>query len=74
MTLVPEPTPVVATILTAVEFRFASDLGASYRIEFTGDLETWETLESGIAGTGAEVIRFYSTEGILFRGIRPVLE
>lgn len=49
-------------IRTAVEFRFNSANGASYRIEDSTDLEHWAVVENGIAGNGGVVTRFYSTE------------
>lgn len=51
----------VAEARTAVEFAFPSALGRSYRIEESADLAHWTVAESGIAGTGARIARFYST-------------
>jgi hypothetical protein len=34
-----------------------------YRIEASTDLAAWAIVESGIAGTGGQVQRFYSTRG-----------
>jgi len=52
----------LSSIRTAVEFRFNASNGASYRIEASTDLQTWETVETDIVGTGGVVTRFYSTE------------
>ena len=51
-------------VLIAVEFRFNAADGVSYRIESSIDLENWDTVETGIAGTGGRVTRFYTTEAI----------
>jgi len=53
--------PLVAEARTAIEFTFPSAVGTSYRIEASLDLATWDTVESGIAGNGAIVQRFYTT-------------
>ena len=53
--------PLVAESRTAIEFTFPAALGKSYRIEGSPDLATWTTVESGIAGTGTIIQRFYST-------------
>ena len=52
----------LSTIRTAVEFRFNAGNGASYRIEGSTDLQSWETVETDIIGTGGVVTRFYSIE------------
>jgi hypothetical protein len=53
-----------SSILTAVEFRFNAASGFSYRVEATTDLSnSWETIESDVAGQGGVVTRFYTTEG-----------
>lgn len=52
----------LSSIRTAVEFRFNAANGVSYRVEASTDLENWGTIETGIIGGGAEVVRFYSTE------------
>jgi hypothetical protein len=52
----------LSTIRTAVEFRFNAGNGASYRIEASTDLQTWETVENDIIGSGGVVTRFYSIE------------
>jgi hypothetical protein len=51
-----------SSIRTAVEFRFNAANGVSYRIEDSLDLQSWNTVETGIIGGGGEVTRFYSTE------------
>jgi hypothetical protein len=51
----------VAEARTAIEFTFPAALGKTYRIEGSTDLAAWVTVESGIAGTGGEIQRFYST-------------
>jgi uncharacterized repeat protein (TIGR02543 family) len=53
----------VADARTAIEFTFPAALGRTYRIESSIDLETWLIVESGIAGNGGAVQRFYSTRG-----------
>jgi N-acetylneuraminic acid mutarotase len=52
----------LSTIRTAVEFRFNAGNGASYRIESSTDLQTWNTEETDIIGTGGVITRFYSIE------------
>ena len=51
----------VAEARTAIEFTFPAAQGKTYRIEGSFDLTTWATVESGIAGNGGVVQRFYST-------------
>ena len=51
----------VAEARTAIEFTFPAAVGKSYRIEASTDLAAWEIVESGIAGTGGQIQRFYST-------------
>ena len=53
----------VAEARTAIEFTFPAAIGKTYRIEASTDLAAWEIVESGIAGTGGEIQRFYSTRG-----------
>jgi uncharacterized repeat protein (TIGR02543 family) len=53
----------VAEARTAIEFTFPAAIGKTYRIEASTDLAAWEIVESGIAGTGGQVQRFYSTRG-----------
>jgi uncharacterized repeat protein (TIGR02543 family) len=53
----------VAEARTAVEFTFPAAIGKTYRIEASTDLAEWVIVESGIAGTGGQVQRFYSTRG-----------
>lgn len=60
----------VAEAHTAIEFTFSSAIGKTYRIEDSLDLTTWETVESGIAGNGAVIQRFYSTRGMPQRFFR----
>jgi uncharacterized repeat protein (TIGR02543 family) len=48
---------------TAIEFTFPAAVGKTYRIEASTDLAAWEIVETGIAGTGGQVQRFYSTRG-----------
>ena len=52
-----------SSIGNAVGFRFNAGTGLSYRIEDSADLQNWNTVESPIIGQGAEVVRFYFTEG-----------
>lgn len=63
-----------ATALTAVEFRFYAGKGIPYKIESSSDLETWETVETGILGRGEAVSRLYSTGGAGKRYFRAVRE
>jgi hypothetical protein len=53
----------VAEARTAIEFTFPAAIGKTYRIEGSPDLATWSTVESGIAGNGGQIQRFYSTRG-----------
>ena len=53
----------VAEARTAIEFTFPAAVGKTYRIEASTDLAAWEIVETGIAGTGGQVQRFYSTRG-----------
>lgn len=60
----------VAEARTAIEFTFPAAIGKSYRIESSSDLQTWEIVESGIAGTGSVIQRFYTTRGLPKRYFR----
>ena len=60
----------VAEARTAIEFTFPSALGKTYRIEGSLDLDTWTPVESGIAGNGGVVRRFYSTRNAPQRFLR----
>jgi formylglycine-generating enzyme required for sulfatase activity len=60
----------VAEVRTAIEFTFPSALGKNYRIEDSLNLTSWETVESGIAGNGAQIQRFYSTRNVIKRYFR----
>ena len=62
----------LSSIRTAVEFRFNAGNGVSYRIEGSTDLQTWETVETDIIGTGGVVTRFYSIENQPKRYFRVV--
>lgn len=42
----------LSSIKTAVEFCFNAANGSTYRVEASTDLESWEPIEEGIAGTG----------------------
>jgi uncharacterized repeat protein (TIGR02543 family) len=53
----------VAEARTAIEFTFPAAVGKTYRIEASTDLAAWAIVESGIAGAGGEIQRFYSTRG-----------
>ena len=61
-------------IYTAVEVRFGAGLGKTYRVEASTDLETWTPIETGIAGTGGTVTRFYSIQDTPNRYFRSVRE
>jgi hypothetical protein len=60
----------VAEVLTAIEFTFTAAIGKTYRIEASLDLKTWTTVESGIAGNGEEIKRFYTTRDMPKRYFR----
>jgi uncharacterized repeat protein (TIGR02543 family) len=60
----------VAEARTAIEFTFPSALGKIYRIEDSFDLSTWGTVESGIAGNGSVIQRFYTTRNVPKRYFR----
>ncbi len=60
----------VAEARTAIEFTFPSAIGKTYRIEDSPDLTTWATVESGIAGNGSVIQRFYSTRNVVKRYFR----
>ena len=51
----------MAEARTAIEFTFPSALGKTYRIDGSPDMTNWLPVESGIAGTGEVIQRFYST-------------
>ena len=57
-------------IRTAIEFRFNTATGVSYRIEGSVDLVQWSTIEANIAGNGGAGTRFYSTENTPIRFYR----
>jgi formylglycine-generating enzyme required for sulfatase activity len=61
-------------IYTAVEVRFGAGDGKFYRIESSFDNKTWTPVESGIAGTGGEVTRFYTIQAMPKRFFRAVAE
>lgn len=63
-----------SSIHTAAEFRFASQSGQTYKVEASNDLATWDIIESGIAGTGSYVQRFYSIQGSERRFFRATKE
>ena len=60
----------VAEARTAIEFTFPAALGKTYRIEDSFDLTIWTTVESGIAGAGTMVQRFYTTRNVPKRYFR----
>jgi uncharacterized repeat protein (TIGR02543 family) len=60
----------VAEARTAIEFTFPTALGKTYRIEDSLDLSVWETVESGIAGNGSVIQRFYTTRNVPKRYFR----
>jgi hypothetical protein len=68
--LTPVSLPLVAEAWTAIEFTFPSALGKTYRIESSLDMSNWTTVESGIAGNGWEIQRFYSTRNMPKRFLR----
>ncbi len=60
----------VAEARTAIEFVFPAAIGKTYRIEDSTDLVTWGTVESGIVGTGGQILRFYTTRNMPKRYFR----
>ena len=60
----------VAEARTAIEFTFPAAIGKTYRIEDSFDLATWATVETGIAGNGEVIQRFYTTCGMPKRYFR----
>lgn len=60
----------VAEARTAIEFTFPAAVGRIYRIEASEDLSTWVMVESGIAGNGGVIQRFYSTRNLPRRYFR----
>ena len=60
----------VAEARTAIEFTFSSALGKTYRIESSTDLVAWTVVESGIAGNGGQITRFYTTRNLPKRYFR----
>ncbi|MFN0125908.1 MAG: hypothetical protein ACKV19_04385 [Verrucomicrobiales bacterium] len=61
-----------SNIRTAIEFYFYGVPGVSYRIEGSVDMEEWTILEPVVTGTGARIVRFYSTENQPARFFRAV--
>jgi len=60
----------VAEASTAIEFTFPSAIGKTYQIEDSHDMSIWTTVESGIAGNGGQIQRFYSTRNVPHRFLR----
>jgi uncharacterized repeat protein (TIGR02543 family) len=60
----------VVEVRTAIEFTFPAAQGKTYRIEDSFDLETWDIVESGIAGNGEVIQRFYTTRDMAKRYFR----
>ncbi|MCX6879914.1 MAG: hypothetical protein NTW21_39835 [Verrucomicrobia bacterium] len=60
----------VAEARMAIEFTFPSAIGKTYRIETSLDLATWTAVESGIAGNGGVIQRFYTTRNMPKRYFR----
>jgi hypothetical protein len=63
-----------SSIHTAVEFRFASADGQTYTVEASSDLTTWQSVETGISGTGSFIQRFYSIQDIPKKYFRAIKE
>lgn len=61
-------------IYTAAEIRFGAGQGLTYRIESSFDLQNWSAVESGIAGSGGEITRFYTIQAMPKRYFRAVRE
>lgn len=61
-----------SNIRTAIEFIFYGVPGVSYRIEGSVDMQEWTILEPNVTGTGARIVRFYSTENQPARFFRAV--
>ncbi len=55
-------------------FTFPGAIGTSYRIEDSPDMNTWSLVESGIAGNGSVIQRFYSTRNMARRYFRVSVE
>jgi uncharacterized delta-60 repeat protein len=60
----------LAEARTAIEFTFPSALGKTYRIEDSLDMTGWTPVESGIAGNGGVITRFYTTRNQIKRFFR----
>ena len=60
----------VAEARTAIEFTFPAAVGKNHRIEASTGLARWAIVGSGIAGTGGQIQRFYSTRGVPKRYFR----
>ena len=65
-------------IYTAVEVRFGAAQGQSYRVESSTNLQpqSWTAVETGIAGNGGTITKFYSireTPKRFFRAVRGVM-
>ena len=60
----------VAEARTSIELTFPTALGRSYRIEASTDLATWTVVETGIAGSGGQIQRFYTTRNLPKRYFR----
>jgi hypothetical protein len=58
-------------MLIAVEFRFNAAAGVTYKVESSTDLDTWDLVESGIAGGGATITRFIVINNDVFPAISP---
>lgn len=52
----------VSVIYPAVEFVFSADVGVTYHIQQSIDLQNWVTIESNIVGQGRVETRFYPTK------------
>jgi len=48
-------------IRTAVELEFQTDLGNSYTLQGSTDLNTWTDIGSTVLGNGQSVVRMFST-------------
>ena len=52
------------------QFRFLAEQGSTYSIEASANLMDWQTLETGITGTGGTAWRDYPMQGAPMRYFR----
>ncbi|WP_309384669.1 hypothetical protein [Cerasicoccus frondis] len=59
----PESLPIEQEILAAVEYRFSTEVGYLYQVQYSDDLVVWEDLGSPVVGNGETQSVFISLEG-----------